>query len=155
MADYTDIGDNELMPDEPITSLLGFRFRNNPVAIAEGAPGAPKVLGKALDIDIGNLSGTDAVVGLEEVSKLLLMAQANSSIGSGSRTATVGYQRRNLAGSWSSTSQLASHTVVGTDNTPMSASVAGAAIVDMVGYDGIRLAGAGTLSGAVIWVEGV
>lgn len=48
MADYTPITNSELLPDNPITSLMGFRWRDNPIAIAEGAPGAPKVMGQAL-----------------------------------------------------------------------------------------------------------
>ena len=62
MADYTDIDDNELMPDEPITSLLGFRFRNNPVAIAEGAPGAPRNRPGSLAIYLGTVVAPSATV---------------------------------------------------------------------------------------------
>jgi hypothetical protein len=43
MADYTEILDDELVPDAPITSLLGFRFRDNPIAIAEGAADAERI----------------------------------------------------------------------------------------------------------------
>lgn len=48
MADYIPITDNELLPDQPISSLLGLRWRDNPLAIAEGAPGAPRVMPRAL-----------------------------------------------------------------------------------------------------------
>jgi hypothetical protein len=43
MADYTEILDDELVPDAPITSLLGFRFRDNPIAIAEGSADAERI----------------------------------------------------------------------------------------------------------------
>lgn len=43
MTAYTVISDTSLDPDAPITSALGYAFRNNPIAIAEGASGAPRV----------------------------------------------------------------------------------------------------------------
>lgn len=43
MADYTPIEDDEILPDAPIPSLLGFRWRDNPIAIAEGADAAPRI----------------------------------------------------------------------------------------------------------------
>lgn len=56
MADYTTITDSAVSPDAPITSQLGFAFRDNPIAIAEGATGAPRVLD-------GALSGTVTAAG--------------------------------------------------------------------------------------------
>ena len=49
MADYEVILDAELEPGAPITSSIGFRFRDNPVAIAQGAAGAPRVSSGALE----------------------------------------------------------------------------------------------------------
>ena len=43
MATYTAIGDGELLVDKPITESLLNRLRDNPLAIAEGSAGAPKV----------------------------------------------------------------------------------------------------------------
>lgn len=43
MTAYTVISDSSLDPDAPITSSLGYAFRNNPIAIAEGASGAPRL----------------------------------------------------------------------------------------------------------------
>lgn len=43
MADWTDIQDPALDPDAPVTSELAYAFRDNPIAIAEGAVGAPYV----------------------------------------------------------------------------------------------------------------
>lgn len=48
MADYTEILDDEILPDSPGTSILFFRLRDNPEAIAEGAPDAPRVAVRAL-----------------------------------------------------------------------------------------------------------
>lgn len=43
MTDYIEILDTQIDPDAPITSSLGYQFRDNPIAIAEGSPGAPKI----------------------------------------------------------------------------------------------------------------
>lgn len=50
MATYDEILDTQLDPDAPITSSLGYQLRDNPIAIAEGAVGAPRVLGRALNL---------------------------------------------------------------------------------------------------------
>lgn len=49
MADYRTITDAEVDPDAPLTSSLGYAWRDNPIAIAEGATGAPRVQDGALD----------------------------------------------------------------------------------------------------------
>ena len=41
MADYTPIGDGEMIADQPITQALITRLRDNPIAIIERAAGAP------------------------------------------------------------------------------------------------------------------
>ena len=48
MADYRTIADAEVDPDAPLTSSLGYAWRDNPIAIAEGATGAPRVEDSAL-----------------------------------------------------------------------------------------------------------
>lgn len=48
MTDYNPIPDNILEPDDPISADLGIRWRDNPLAMFEGAPGAPRLLGKAV-----------------------------------------------------------------------------------------------------------
>jgi len=156
--DWIDPEETTFDVEKPIRSEQGVMLAGNPIAIALGKPGAPQVAGKALDIDIGNLSGTDAVVGLEAVSKLLLMARALDSAGPvGTASASIRYQRTSNGGSsWESAITIASaSTVINTDSGSVTACAAGAVIVDMVGYDGIRLSGTGTLRGAAIWVEGV
>ena len=49
MVDYIPIDDSEVEPEAPLISSLGVRWRDNPVAIAEGAAGAPRVLSAAID----------------------------------------------------------------------------------------------------------
>jgi hypothetical protein len=41
MADWTPIGNGELVADQPITESLLTRLRDNPIAMIERAPGAP------------------------------------------------------------------------------------------------------------------
>lgn len=42
MADWTTIPDSSIEPGKPIRSIDGLALRDNPVAIAEGAVGAPR-----------------------------------------------------------------------------------------------------------------
>lgn len=43
MAEYMPINPTEIEPEAPLTSSLAARWTNNPIAIAEGAPGAPRI----------------------------------------------------------------------------------------------------------------
>lgn len=43
MADYFAIPDSAIDPDAPVTSELAYALRDNPIAIAEGAAGAPRI----------------------------------------------------------------------------------------------------------------
>lgn len=60
MTDYNIIPDASLEPDDPITADLGVRWRDNPIAMFEGAPGAPRLDKKALG---GNVLGVIPQVG--------------------------------------------------------------------------------------------
>lgn len=62
MTDYTAILDTHIDPDAPITSGLAYQMRDNPIAIAEGALGAPKIAIKTVQADAGttDISGVDA-----------------------------------------------------------------------------------------------
>lgn len=48
MPAYIPINPNSLLPGKPLTSPIALAWYENPIGIAEGAPGAPRVLGKAL-----------------------------------------------------------------------------------------------------------
>lgn len=63
MADYLVILDSETNPNAPLRSSLFKRMVANPIAIAEGALGAPKVKDAALDTDAATAAGI-AWVGL-------------------------------------------------------------------------------------------
>lgn len=49
MTSYLTITDSEVDPDAPLTSGLGYRWRDNPIASFEGAPGAPRLAIDALE----------------------------------------------------------------------------------------------------------
>lgn len=53
MADWVDLPDSSLDPDAPVTSELAYAWRDNPIAISEGAPGAPRVQPRALETYVG------------------------------------------------------------------------------------------------------
>ena len=49
MADYIPILDTQIAPDAPLTASLAAQWRDNPIAIARGAAGAPRIVPAALD----------------------------------------------------------------------------------------------------------
>lgn len=53
MASYIEITDSEIDPESPGTTSLFTRIRDNPIAIAEGATGAPRIAAGALDVSSG------------------------------------------------------------------------------------------------------
>lgn len=63
MADWTNINDSQVDPDAPVTSELGYAWRDNPIAIAEGAPGAPRIVRGALSTSTNSVSGSVPVSG--------------------------------------------------------------------------------------------
>jgi hypothetical protein len=54
MTDYTTLDLNTLLPGEPWTSGKALAVYENPIAIAEGAAGAPRIKGRALDLYLAN-----------------------------------------------------------------------------------------------------
>jgi hypothetical protein len=64
MATWTTIPDSSLEPGKPIRSIDGLALRDNPVAIAEGQPSAPRIVGKAAkrlnDMPVLTVSASDA-----------------------------------------------------------------------------------------------
>lgn len=49
MSDWTDFDLNVFLPGEPLTSAKALAWYENPIAIAEGAPGAPRNLLRSLE----------------------------------------------------------------------------------------------------------
>lgn len=58
MADWKQIPDTDVDPDAPVTSELMYALRDNPVAIAEGASGAPRIEPQAVKSYPHRLIGT-------------------------------------------------------------------------------------------------
>lgn len=60
MTTYTAIPNSDIDRDSPITEPLMTLLRDNPIAISEGATGAPRILSPALDLtQTGIVSATD------------------------------------------------------------------------------------------------
>lgn len=71
MTDYTSIADSQIDPKAPVTSELMTALRDNPIAIAEGAAGAPKIADKVIYEDTV-VSSWVTVTGLGDFSGCLL-----------------------------------------------------------------------------------
>ena len=56
MATWTTIPDSSLEPGKPIRSIDALALRDNPVAIAEGASGAPRIAAAALQTGTNELN---------------------------------------------------------------------------------------------------
>lgn len=150
---WTNLLDAVLGHKKPVTLQMLRALRDNVTAQAEGDAGAPKNLGKSMDIDIGNLSGAGAIVDLDDVAKLLLVATAVAT--SAGPTASIGYQLSgNNGASWTGTTVLATSYPGSTGAGTLTACAAGSRIIDMTGYNAIRLAGTGTMTGSLVCVEG-
>lgn len=54
MADWVDITDAQVDPDAPLTSELAYAWRDNVIAMTEGAVGAPRIVDAALDTTATN-----------------------------------------------------------------------------------------------------
>jgi hypothetical protein len=64
MATWTTIADATLEPGKPIRSIDGLALRDNPIAITEGAAGAPKIQTAA--ITDGNVTAVKLATGTNE-----------------------------------------------------------------------------------------
>lgn len=74
MTTYTAVTDTETGHLKPLTTSLLRRLRDNPIAVAEGATGAPRIMPAALDLYLGSfdisgatyvgLSGLDGLDGI-------------------------------------------------------------------------------------------
>lgn len=114
MADWVNITDAQVDPDAPLTSELAYAWRDNPIAIAEGAVGAPRVQWRAWEKSFiaavsSALTTPVAVTGIGDVGMLYLDINANSS--SGSPSINIGFS--NDGGStWGANQTLSFGTVI-------------------------------------------
>ncbi len=109
MTDYLVILDSETNPNAPLRSSLFKRMVANPIAIAEGAPNAPRIDPKALRapaVNLISLTSTNwgAFTGLDRIKCI----QVDWGLESGSSTATFQVSFSSDGGvSWGSTQNLA------------------------------------------------
>ena len=70
MAQWTFIDPNTLLPGDPWTSAKAQAAFENLEAVAEGAPGAPKVVSEGLDMFSASSPGTASYIDLDRVDKV-------------------------------------------------------------------------------------
>jgi hypothetical protein len=98
MASYITITDAETDPEAPLTSELAKKWRDNPLAIAEGAIGAPKIVPKAMGLFLGtfNFSATPAgLTGLDGEDGLLIWHGINNTSTGSTLTLEVRFSNNN------------------------------------------------------------
>lgn len=67
MTDWTDIADETVEPGKPIRSIDGLALRDNPIAITEGAAGAPRIQNAAMGADsVDNANVVNGTLGAEK-----------------------------------------------------------------------------------------
>lgn len=114
MTTYTTITNSEIDQDSPITQPLLTSLRDNPIAIAEGSSGAPRIQGKALQTWVDRITGgTDSITGLDDYGALNLRGRAEFLTSSSS---TIQIQLSDNNGStWASATTVA--TIITVSNT--------------------------------------
>ena len=108
MTSYITITDAETDPSAPLTSELAKKWRDNPIAIAEGSAGAPSVLGNiAVNTVAGGIGsyvfakGTvDTAYGSTVAGSTLQPTSAAYSVAVSSGTAAVFTLGAVLTGTW-------------------------------------------------------
>lgn len=107
------VSDTAIASGKPITLQQGRALRDNPIAITEGASGAPQIVGKALDLFLGNFTFTDTEAGLSGLGSLDGMMVLVNSVNSGSFTRNMQIRMSNdngaTWGSWQDTGLSNSH----------------------------------------------
>lgn len=159
MTDWTTIPNSSLETGKPIRAVDGRALRDNPIAIAQGSTGAPKIQPEALDLFYGEGTASTSgailltVIDLDNVTAVLCSAKATAyPASSESWTTKVGYQVSSTNGaSWGSTVYFLS---VGSSYSP--ATNFGSIVVNMTSYNAIRLylysggtGGSGTGTGSI------
>ena len=112
MTDYIPITESETDPGAPATSELAKKWRDNPLAIAEGSVGAPRVMGSAINIGStteelsGNATGAIIVLPDARFLSISYRASANSTSATSAGAAQVRFSNDGGT-SWSSWIDLA------------------------------------------------
>lgn len=116
MADWKNIPDTDVDPDAPVTSELMYALRDNPVALAEGAVGAPRVMGIALNTFLAhqskNMTQSDpiAFVGLDGIGEVLIAFSCTGGGSAADQTLQVSLTNDN-GSTWSNWVGLTGYTI--------------------------------------------
>ena len=104
---YVAIPNGDIDQDSPLTQPLLTALRDNPIAITEGASGAPQIVGMALDLFLGDFTFTDTEAGLSGLGSLDGMMVLVNSVNSGSSARDMQIRMSNdngaTWGSWQDT----------------------------------------------------
>jgi hypothetical protein len=144
MADYNAILDTQIEPDAPLTAQLAGQFRDNPIAIAEGAENAPKVQGAAVDLFLGSVEagrGATESVTITDIERVQTVIVHGAGLGGSGEVASATYQiSSNNGASFGGAVSIYSGAAAG---------AGGFAVVDMSASNAIRLnvTGADTVGG--------
>lgn len=142
---WTDIPDAALDPDAPLTSDLAYAWRDNPIAIANGDAGAPKIQGRALGIGLGNMTAGGSIAGLDSHTMVLFSCSGGVSVRSIDSYGQVvlGYQLSSNNGStWGgvvAVAEAGGYPQPGTIQPTYAA--AASVLIDMTSYNAIRFSG--------------
>lgn len=163
MADYIPVIDSSVDPDAPLTSDLMYRLRDNPIAIAEGAVGAPKIQSDAMALKIGSTDRTSDGVfftmsNVDRIGTFMVNSHVNITY-TAAGSATVRYRTSTNGGStWSgyTTIDSAVLTASGSNRSTRFTFVTAAASVNSIQFDLTSTAGSSvTASLSVMGVRGI
>jgi len=107
MTTYVAIPNGDIDQDSPLTQPLITALRDNPLAVIEGASGAPRIVGMALDLFLGDFTFTSTEAGLSGLGSLDGMMVLVNSVNSGSSARDMQIRMSNddgaTWGSWQNT----------------------------------------------------
>lgn len=150
MTDYTTLSNTAVGVGGLPSGATVTALRDNPLAIAEGTSGAPKVQSAALNMAV--ITSAGVLTGLERVATMLCMASAQQA---GEGTANVQYRLSTDGGStWTGYTTVVSVTVPGGSSAD-STQVASAQITVGPTYNAIEFAVSGNGDFFAIGIKGV
>lgn len=115
MTTYTPITNAEIDQDSPITQPLLTALRDNPVAITEGAAGAPKIQAAALSTFVATAPAT--ITGLNNFAAINIRGGGEHGVSGVSGELTLAIELSDDGGSTWATSSTIMTTSVDADNT--------------------------------------
>ena len=150
MTDFTDLSNTAVGVGGLPSGATVTALRDNPLAIAEGTSGAPKVQSSALNMKV--ITAPGVLTGLDRVATMLCMASAQTD---GEGSANVQYRRSTDGGStWTGYSTVVSVSVPG-GSTDNATEVRSAQITVGPTYNAIEFAVSGNGGFFAIGIAGV